>query len=154
MSGDTVTLNAAEPRLADDRDRWNRTMPFVLSILLVVAGCTSDPRPADLQARQVFEQLQPGVSVRVSGEDYSKVSAQGLTNIHRAQFVDGMATGCADMAGEFRPVGRHDGWVCYLPEQGLEGFAVLYTPDSIQLLRGVGPGDGLLRALQSYGYKR
>lgn len=154
MSVDTVNIGAAELRLAADRYRWNRMMPAVLATALVVVGCTSDPRPADLQAQQVFEQLQPGVEVRITGNDYSRVSALGLTNVHRAQFVDGMATGCADTAGEFRPMVRSAGWVCYLPAQGREAFAVLYTPDSIQLLRSVGPGAGLLRELQSYGYTR
>lgn len=134
--------------------RFIATSWFISLALLSISGCASAPSPEAQQAKRVFEELQPGIAVEVSSSDYSRIRAIGLNNLNRALFVDGMVTGCADAGGEVRGMSRSSGWVCYLPEQGREAFAVIYSVDSLQLLMGGVANEGLLRKLLDYGYER
>lgn len=124
----------------------------VICLISGLVGCASPLRPQDVQARDTLEALQPNVRVDVTGDDFSRVTATGLTDFNRALFVDGMATGCVEAGGELRGMSKTPGWVCFLPDTSQEAFAVIYTPTALQLLRPVGAAAGFSRELRVYGY--
>lgn len=126
----------------------------VCCLISTLVGCVSPLRPQDQQARDALESLQPDVRVTVTGDNFSKVTASGLTNINRARFVDGLATGCVEAGGELRGMAKTDGWVCFLPDTNREAFAVIYTPTEMHFLRPFGADAGFVRELEAYGYAR